>query len=125
MPDLKPWELNAIRRDGRVMDTTYILSFRHKALLPSLKRRPWWNLFGRDKIEWAEGWQHKVAYGITESEAQLLIHKKMPPTTGMLLVSRLFKDVCMMQLENASVTTKPYLQTSFEAVHTNILSRSE
>lgn len=56
------------------MTKTYTLSYLHKIRTPILVRRPWWNLFGKDRIEFVENWNRRVIPDLTKAEADILIH---------------------------------------------------
>jgi hypothetical protein len=50
----------------------YTFSWFTRRKTPVLKRRPWWNVFGRDTIELREQWERISIYNIPDREARLL-----------------------------------------------------
>lgn len=79
----------------------YTFSWFTKRKAPVLKRRPWWNVFGRDTIELREQWERIEICNIPEREAMLLKdasagHWDSP--LGTLLV-RMMSNPLSIQLE--------------------------
>lgn len=90
--------------------TTYKFSYHIKRLVPHIKRRPWWNLFGKDSIEYKEQWVRTAVSGLTKEEGELLIvascnYWKEP--LGVLLL-RLIGVMHNVQLE-VDKPTNPYI----------------
>ena len=87
---------------------TYIFSYRKPTRTPYLVRRPWWNLWGRDKIEYKELETGYVHNDVSEDESQMLQNDK----TAARLIQRLIPGMWMVQLEAAAfassyIATKP------------------
>lgn len=53
--------------------TMYTFSYYTKRPVPHIKRRPWWNLFGTDSIEYKEQWERVEISRLTEDEGRLLL----------------------------------------------------
>ncbi len=84
------------------MMAEYTLSWYTIEKVPMLVRRPWWNIFGRDRIEFIDKWVRKVHHRIPEDEALILIEHigqyKLHPMT--YLIHRLMgKSLNSIQLE--------------------------
>jgi hypothetical protein len=52
---------------------TYVFSYYARVRTPVLVRRPWWNLFGKDRIEFVEHRNRKSRHDLTEAEAKLIM----------------------------------------------------
>jgi hypothetical protein len=114
--------------------TTHIFSFIVKKPCAVLKRRPWWNLFGRDSISYEDRWQSVVLGGLSEEQKNLLVDSLSP---SMQLVLRAAgSEACnvMLEVDPHSVQTSFYVSTTgnqgfegvkFERCATNLMSDSQ
>lgn len=64
------------------MDSTYTLSFYAPYNKPILVRRPWWNLFGHDKVGTVQSTMRYVFHGLTAQQAKIFIDGR--PDAGSL-----------------------------------------
>lgn len=51
---------------------TFVFSYNVAVPTAVLKRRPWWNIFGRDRLVLEDRWQHRVLRNLTQEQADLL-----------------------------------------------------
>lgn len=99
------------------MKKTYIFSCYMNRPHPALKRRPWWNLFGRDRIVMQDRQTRIVIHGIPEDEAQILMDA--PASAAWRLFIRLLGGpVWMVQLEEASTDGVQYATSQYVATTT-------
>ena len=54
------------------MNKNYTFSCQTKRNMPKLQRRPWWNLFGKDKIVHELQWVRVVLNNLNEHQAKVL-----------------------------------------------------
>lgn len=93
--------------------TTYTFSYHKKHQVPVLKRRPWWNLFGKDSIVMEDAWTRHNFHGIPQDEADLIINASRGrwKTAGGRLLVRLIGPISQVQLEQ-SPDYSPYVNTT-------------
>lgn len=51
---------------------TFVFSYNVAVPTAVLKRRPWWNIFGRDQLVYVDRWQQRVLAGLTQEQADFL-----------------------------------------------------
>lgn len=93
--------------------TTYTFSYHKKHQVPVLKRRPWWNLFGKDSIVMEDAWTRYNFHGLTKPEADLIIKASEnywnTPLATLLL--RIIGPITQVQVEQEP-TCNPYVSTT-------------
>lgn len=90
-------------------NNTYIFSWSSQRLAPRIKRREWWNIFGRDTIERVIQIDRFEAHGVTEEETRILMAARWTDSTDPLsrLLLRLMGDqVSSIQLEVSNIPSK-------------------
>jgi hypothetical protein len=120
-------------------EKTYTFSYINTINVPKLVRRPWWNLFGQDHIEYVEQTQRKLLFGLSEYEREIVqsgFNLQASNTVRNLLLRFMGKNVNCVQLElsdeyvNKGVseyiktTTKEPFKGMQESVRTNIITNS-
>ena len=103
--------------------TTYTFSYYSPTKTPVLKRRPWWNLFGRDTIVTEETLGRRVIADIPQDEADLILaasENYWNTAFGRIFV-RMLGKVSMVQLESDPQATS-YIPTTGARRVTNRLS---
>ncbi len=88
---------------------SYTFSYCVKVSTPYLKRRPWWNLWGRDSIETKETWQRMVVNDLSKAEADILISASsghFSDPYGALLLRVMGKNPNMIQLEHGATSSQ-------------------
>jgi hypothetical protein len=83
----------------------YTFSCYVKSKQPRLKKRKWWNLFGRDSIEMADRWNAFVVGNLSESEAELVKNNTI------LFMRFIGSEPKSPMLEVGKLST-PYIKTS-------------
>ena len=85
------------------MNPDYIFSYYSSHQVPVLKRRPWWNLWGKDRIVMEDAWARHNFHGIPKDEADLIINASRGrwQTPGGRLIVRLIGPVSQVQLEES------------------------
>ncbi len=94
----------------------YTFSYYSPTLEPTLVRRPWWNLFGKDSIKMVERSTRYTICGIPECEAQLIVsasNEYWNNPIGRLLLRVIDKPVAMVQLEQVHATS-PYVSVGVQ-----------
>ena len=84
------------------MAKEFVFSFYVKQPIPILVRRPWWNLFGRDKICYQDGWVRKTFANLSQSEADILVsasHGSWNAPISRLLLRLMGETPSMIQIE--------------------------
>lgn len=92
------------------MNKTYTFSCYVKRDVPVLKRRPWWNLFGRDTLTTARQWVRMCLTDITEDEKDLILGGWDAPAVR-LLRRAVGSVVANVQLEEDVRDASPYVTT--------------
>lgn len=83
-------------------DGEYVFSWYCTELAPVLVRRPWWNLWGRDRIELREQQTRKMLCGLPADEATVIRNASSrwhSNATGRLLTRMMGQKPEMAQLE--------------------------
>ena len=109
------------------MSKMYLFSYNTGVRTPVVVRRKWWNLFGKDKVEFVEHSMQKRVTDITRAEADILIGTlRHGPTIS--LIEKIIGPSSYWQLEELSVATSPYISTTaptnVEAMKTNLILNS-
>jgi hypothetical protein len=95
------------------MTTKYTFSYYTSHKVPALKRRPWWNLWGKDSIVMEDAWTRHNFHGIPQDEADLIINASRGrwKTPGGRLIVRLIGPISQVQLEQEPFVS-PYVITT-------------
>lgn len=109
------------------MSKMYSFSYNVGVRTPVVVRRKWWNLFGKDKVEFVEHSTRKRVTDITRAEADILIGTlRHGPTIS--LIEKIISPSSYWQLEELFVATSPYISTTeptnVEAMKTNLILNS-
>ena len=109
------------------MSKMYSFSYNVGVRTPVVVRRKWWNLFGKDKVEFVEHSTRKRVTDITMAEADILIGPlRHGPTIS--LIEKIIGPSSYWQLEELFVATSPYISTTeptnVEAMKTNLILNS-
>lgn len=93
--------------------TTYVFSYHTQHQQAILKRRPWWNFWGRDSIEYVKVWTRKTHSGVSQTEADLLTKASDNYWNNSLgqLITRLLDEPYNVQLEVDQNQTSNYVST--------------
>lgn len=51
---------------------TFVFSYNVAVPTAVLKRRPWWNIFGRDQLVYEDRWQRRDLHGLSQEQADYL-----------------------------------------------------
>lgn len=89
----------------------YTLSYYQMVKTPILRRRKWWNIFGRDTLEIRDDWEMKTFYGL--SNKAIITELRKDKTVHSDLNHLLFagKTIWNPQLEVGSRTSE-YVRTT-------------
>lgn len=86
-------------------DQKFVFSYYRKVAQPFLVRRPWWNIFGRDRIESRQVWQRVCLADLQQDEADILIANGPAATSAVgRLVHRLMGESYSVQVERQMVS---------------------
>lgn len=103
----------------------YSFSYNVGVRTPVVVRRKWWNLFGKDKVQFVEHSTRKCVTNLTKAEADILAGTmRHGPTVS--LIQKIIGPSSYWQLEEGSVATSPYISTTtettnVEAMRTNLM----
>jgi hypothetical protein len=96
--------------------TTYTLSFNVKLRCAKLKRRPWWDIFGADRLEMVDCWESRVFAGLTKAQADLFTEASRSGWTSEqahLLLRLMSRDGPIHGIDLRSVETRvSYVRSS-------------
>lgn len=94
------------------LEPKYIFSYYKQIKIPKIKRRPWWNLFGKDTIIYANDWKW-IHHIIDKSTADIITTDSKTFLTKDLY-KIMFDDevVCRFQLEITNSIPNAYTPTS-------------
>ena len=117
------------------MSKMYLFSYNTGVRTPVVIRRKWWNLFGKDSVEFVEHSTRKCVNNLTSAEADILVGTlRHGPTIS--LVEKiigpssywLIGPSSYWQVEEGNVATSPYVSTTstanVEAMKTNLILNS-
>ena len=109
------------------MSKMYSFSYNVGVRTPVVVRRKWWNLFGKDKVEFVEHSTRKRVTDITRAEADILIGQlRHGPTIS--LIEKIIGPSSYWQIEEGNVATSPYVSTTstanIETMGTNLMRNS-
>lgn len=109
------------------MSKMYSFSYNVGVRTPVIVRRKWWNLFGKDKVEFVEHSTRKCVNNLTSAEADILVGTlRHGPTVS--LINRIIGPSSYWQVEEGSIATSPYVSTTstanIETMGTNLMRNS-
>jgi len=109
------------------MSKMYLFSYNTGVRTPVVIRRKWWNLFGKDSVEFVEHSTRKCVNNLTSAEADILVGTlRHGPTIS--LVEKIIGPSSYWQVEEGNVATSPYVSTTstanVEAMKTNLILNS-
>lgn len=96
--------------------TTYTLSYYRPTRTARLVRRPWWNLFGRDRVELVDSHERVAVWGINKRGAELLQTTDASDILGIAV-----PGIKMLQLESGAPATAYVPTSGVEAQVTNLM----
>lgn len=106
---------------------TYSFSYNVGVRTPVVVRRKWWNLFGKDHVEFVEHSTRKCVTDLTKAEVDILVGTmRHGPTIS--LIHKIIGPSSYWQVEEGNVVTSPYVSTistaNVEALRTNLVPNS-
>ena len=109
------------------MSKMYLFSYNTGVRTPVVIRRKWWNLFGKDSVEFVEHSTRKCVNNLTSAEADILVGTlRHGPTIS--LIEKIIGPSSYWQVEEGNVATSPYVSTTstanVEAMKTNLILNS-
>lgn len=90
---------------------TYAFSYNVGVRTPVVVRRKWWNLFGKDHVEFVEHSTRKCVADLTRIEADILVGSlRHGPTIS--LINKIIGPSCYWQVEDVSAAASTYVSTT-------------
>lgn len=96
----------------------YIFSYTVQTQHPVIKRRPWWAIFGRDKIDYISSHERVYLMGLSEKEANSISALFFGSPKS--LIGRLLDSARDFQLEPMNKPSSPILSYG----HANLIRNS-